>query len=114
MKTGELFFALSQHDYARAGFNGTFADAHEFIADAFARGAIAAVARTERVNRDEKLEQYKDHLLLVDDAIAPCKPSRGESTKHGGGRWSESQEVRERQQPRSLPRKCFPAPAGGC
>ena len=70
VKTGELFFALSQHDYARAGFNGTFADAHEFIADAFVRGAIAAVARTERVNHDEKLAQYKDRLLLVDDAIA--------------------------------------------
>ena len=25
---GELFFALSQEDYARAGFNGTFADGH--------------------------------------------------------------------------------------
>lgn len=70
VKTGELFFALSQDDYARAGFNGTFADAHEFIADALARGAIAAVARAERVNADEKLFQYKDRLLLVDDAIA--------------------------------------------
>ena len=70
VKTGELFFALSQDDYQRAGFNGTFADAHEFIEDAFARGALAAVARAERVNTDEKLKQYKDRLLLVDDAIA--------------------------------------------
>ncbi|MDQ3472682.1 MAG: UDP-N-acetylmuramoyl-tripeptide--D-alanyl-D-alanine ligase [Acidobacteriota bacterium] len=70
VKKGELFFALSQDDYARAGFNGTFADAHEFIADALARGAIAAVARAERVNADEKLLQYKNRLLLVDDAIA--------------------------------------------
>ncbi len=69
VKAGELFFALSQDDYARAGFNGTFADAHEFIPDAFAHGAIAAVARTERSNRDERLKQYKDRLLLVDDAI---------------------------------------------
>ncbi|HEX3249568.1 MAG TPA: hypothetical protein VHS05_09075, partial [Pyrinomonadaceae bacterium] len=30
---GELFFALSQQDYARAGFNGEFVDAHRFIAD---------------------------------------------------------------------------------
>ena len=29
---GELFFALSQPDYERAGFNGKFADAHNFIA----------------------------------------------------------------------------------
>ncbi|HEX7531559.1 MAG TPA: hypothetical protein VF333_10470, partial [Pyrinomonadaceae bacterium] len=26
---GELFFALSQPDYERAGFNGSFADAHD-------------------------------------------------------------------------------------
>ena len=42
---GELFFALSQEDYERAGFNGAFHDAHEFIPEAFERGAIAAVAR---------------------------------------------------------------------
>src|SRR5437762_3562123 len=39
---GELFFALSQQDYARAGFNGEFVDAHRFIGDALERGAIAA------------------------------------------------------------------------
>jgi UDP-N-acetylmuramoyl-tripeptide--D-alanyl-D-alanine ligase len=67
---GELFFALSQQDYARAGFNGEFVDAHRFIGDAFERGAIAAVARAERVNGDPDLERMKDRLLLVDDAIA--------------------------------------------
>jgi UDP-N-acetylmuramoyl-tripeptide--D-alanyl-D-alanine ligase len=67
---GELFFALSQEDYARAGFNGEFVDAHRFIADAFARGAIAAVARADRVSGDPVLESMKDRLLLVDDAIA--------------------------------------------
>src|SRR5918999_5577147 len=41
---GELFFALSQKDYARAGFNGEFADGHRFIAAAFDAGAVAAVA----------------------------------------------------------------------
>jgi UDP-N-acetylmuramoyl-tripeptide--D-alanyl-D-alanine ligase len=40
---GELFFALSQQDYARAGFNGEFVDAHRFIGDAFENGAIAAL-----------------------------------------------------------------------
>lgn len=70
VNAGELFFALSQEDYARAGFNGTFADAHEFILDAFGRGAIAAVARQERVRSDEKLRAVSDRLLLVDDAIA--------------------------------------------
>src|SRR5256885_2970255 len=67
---GELFFALSQPDYERAGFNGTFADAHNFIGQAFRGGAIAAVARRDRVTTDEKLRELYDRLLLVDDAIA--------------------------------------------
>jgi len=67
---GELFFALSQKDYARAGFNGEFVDAHRFISDAFERGAIAAVARRDHVSGDSYLESVKDRLLLVDDAIA--------------------------------------------
>jgi UDP-N-acetylmuramoyl-tripeptide--D-alanyl-D-alanine ligase len=68
--SGELFFALSQPDYERAGFNGEFADAHNFIAGAFDRGVIAAVARRERVAGDEGLLALRDRLLLVDDAIA--------------------------------------------
>src|SRR2546430_12587317 len=69
-EAGELFFALSQPDYERAGFNGTFADAHNFIAQALANGAIAAVARVERVAGDKQLSNLRDRLLLVDDAIA--------------------------------------------
>lgn len=68
--TGELFFALSQPDYERAGFNGQFADAHNFIQSAFDRGAIAAVARRDRFVGDEKIAALGDRLLLVDDAIA--------------------------------------------
>lgn len=67
---GELFFALSQEDYARAGFNGTFADAHQYIDDALARGALAAVARADKVRDDANLQRFKDRLLLVDDVIA--------------------------------------------
>lgn len=67
---GELFFALSQPDYERAGFNGEFADAHNFIAGSFGHGAIAAVARRESVRSDEKLRALSDRLLLVDDVIA--------------------------------------------
>ena len=67
---GELFFALSQQDYTRAGFNGEFVDAHRFIAGALERGAIAAVARTDRVNGDPELESMRDRLVLVEDAIA--------------------------------------------
>jgi UDP-N-acetylmuramoyl-tripeptide--D-alanyl-D-alanine ligase len=67
---GELFFALSQKDYVRAGFNGEFADGHQFIAPSFAAGAIAAVARLDRVKGDPQLEAMQDRLLLVEDAIA--------------------------------------------
>jgi UDP-N-acetylmuramoyl-tripeptide--D-alanyl-D-alanine ligase len=67
---GELFFALSQEDYTRAGFNGEFADAHLFIPQAFARGAIAAVARADRVREDAGLQALGDRLLLVEDVIA--------------------------------------------
>src|SRR5882672_9166724 len=70
VKAGELFFALSQEDYARAGFNGTFADGHRYIRDAFGKGAIAAVARIDRVTGDQTLGVLKDRLLLVPDAIA--------------------------------------------
>lgn len=66
---GELFFALSQEDYTRAGFNGTFADAHRFIPQAFSKGAIAAVARADR-SGDDSLRAFRDRLLLVDDCIA--------------------------------------------
>src|SRR6266567_8661947 len=70
IKGGELFFALSHDDYERAGFNGSFADAHQFIPESFDRGAIAAVARTDRVDKDENLQALKGRLLLVKDAIA--------------------------------------------
>ncbi|HLE64253.1 MAG TPA: UDP-N-acetylmuramoyl-tripeptide--D-alanyl-D-alanine ligase [Pyrinomonadaceae bacterium] len=66
---GEIFFALSQEDYARAGFNGTFADGHEFIAEAFARGAIAAVGRFDRVRGNQKLAALADRVMLVNDSI---------------------------------------------
>jgi UDP-N-acetylmuramoyl-tripeptide--D-alanyl-D-alanine ligase len=69
-RKGEIFFALSQEDYTRAGFNGSFADGHLFIAQAFESGAIAAVARATRVRDDEALRALSDRLLLVEDAIA--------------------------------------------
>jgi UDP-N-acetylmuramoyl-tripeptide--D-alanyl-D-alanine ligase len=70
VNAGEIFFALSQEDYARAGFNGTFADAHEFIGDAMDHGAIVAVARADRFRDNDRLRPLADRLLLVDDAIA--------------------------------------------
>ena len=70
VRAGELFFALSQEDYARAGFNGVFADGHEFIASALDSGAIAAVARADHMAGNQALLPLKDRLLLVADAIA--------------------------------------------
>jgi UDP-N-acetylmuramoyl-tripeptide--D-alanyl-D-alanine ligase len=70
VERGELFFALSQADYERAGFNGSFADAHQFIPQAFATGAMAAVARLDHVQSDGRLQAFANRLLLVEDAIA--------------------------------------------
>lgn len=70
IEAGELFFALSQSDYTRAGFNGEFEDGHRFIPAAFARGAVAAVARHDHVQDSESLREFRDRLLLVEDAIA--------------------------------------------
>jgi UDP-N-acetylmuramoyl-tripeptide--D-alanyl-D-alanine ligase len=67
---GELFFALSQEDYTRAGFNGEFEDGHRFIPEAFERGALAAVARADHVRESQALREMGERLLLVEDAIA--------------------------------------------
>jgi UDP-N-acetylmuramoyl-tripeptide--D-alanyl-D-alanine ligase len=70
IEAGELFFALSQADYARAGFNGEFEDGHRFIPEAFRRGALGAVARVDHVRESESLRALGKRLLLVEDAIA--------------------------------------------
>jgi UDP-N-acetylmuramoyl-tripeptide--D-alanyl-D-alanine ligase len=67
---GELFFALSSEDYGRHCFTATsFADAHRFIPQAFAQGAVAVVARAARVEGDEELRPFGQRLLLVEDVI---------------------------------------------
>jgi len=70
VEAGDLFFAATPENYKTAGFNGEFADAHDFIGDAFSNGAAAAVAVESRVRGDEKLESFSSRLLLVDDTIA--------------------------------------------
>jgi UDP-N-acetylmuramoyl-tripeptide--D-alanyl-D-alanine ligase len=66
---GELYFALSPDEYRKAGFNGEFADYHQFIPEALERGAIAAVARAARVAGDPALEPLRHRLIFVEDAI---------------------------------------------
>ena len=65
---GELFFALSQKDYDRAGFNGSFADGHQFVAGAFAAGALAAVVRVDHLDQDY-LQPFRQKLVAADDVI---------------------------------------------
>jgi UDP-N-acetylmuramoyl-tripeptide--D-alanyl-D-alanine ligase len=70
VRAGELFFALSPEDYRRHCFTATsFADAHRFIPQALAQGAVAAVARAASVEGDEELRRFGDRLLLVEDVI---------------------------------------------
>lgn len=68
VKRGEVFFALSQKDYDRAGFNGSFADGHQYVPGAFEAGALAAVVRVDHLS-SEALQPHKGKLLAVEDAI---------------------------------------------
>src|SRR5689334_12452069 len=71
VQAGDVFFALSQPDYANNGFNGDFEDATRFVANAFEKGAVACVVRPDRFEeRRAELGPYKDRLLFVHDAVA--------------------------------------------
>jgi UDP-N-acetylmuramoyl-tripeptide--D-alanyl-D-alanine ligase len=70
VQAGSVFFALSQPDYKNNCFNGDFEDSHKYIPSAFEKGAVACVARPDRfAEHRAALEQFKDRLLFVDDAI---------------------------------------------
>jgi len=71
VQAGDVFFALSQPDYANNGFNGDFEDAAKYVAAAFEKGAVACVVRPDRFDEHRtELEPFKDRLLFVNDAIA--------------------------------------------
>ena len=71
VQAGDVFFALSQPDYANNGFNGEFDDATQFVAAAFEKGAVACVVRPDRFQEhNSQLEAYKDKLLFVNDVVA--------------------------------------------
>ena len=70
VQAGDVFFALSQPDYKRNGFNGDFEDATKYVASAFEKGAAACVVRTDRYEEHRAdLEQHEDRLIFVEDAI---------------------------------------------
>ena len=71
VRPGGLFFALSQPEYKNNCFNGEFDDATVHVPSAFAKEAAACVVREDRFNEHKAdLEQFRDKLIFVDDAIA--------------------------------------------
>lgn len=71
VQAGDVFFALSQPDYRNNGFNGDFEDATKYVAAAFEKSAISAVVRPDRYEEHKAdLEQFRDRLIFVDDAIS--------------------------------------------
>jgi UDP-N-acetylmuramoyl-tripeptide--D-alanyl-D-alanine ligase len=67
---GDVFFALSQPDYANNGFNGDFDDATPFVPSAFEKGAAACAVRRDRFDEHRSiLQAFEDRLIFVDDAI---------------------------------------------
>ena len=71
VKAGDVFFALSQPEYANNGFNGDFDDATAFVRTAFEAGAVACVVRHDRFEEHiEELAEFRDRLIFVDDSIA--------------------------------------------
>ncbi|MGE0657393.1 MAG: UDP-N-acetylmuramoyl-tripeptide--D-alanyl-D-alanine ligase [Pyrinomonadaceae bacterium] len=70
VRAGDVFFALSQPEYAKNGFNGDFEDATKFVAQSFENGAVACVVRHDRFEEyRSELEKYGDRLVFVDDSI---------------------------------------------
>jgi UDP-N-acetylmuramoyl-tripeptide--D-alanyl-D-alanine ligase len=71
VQAGDVFFALSQPDYANNGFNGDFEDATRFVTSAFEKGAVACVVRPDRFEEHRaQLENVTGRLIFVKDAIA--------------------------------------------
>ncbi len=70
VRAGDVFFALSQPDYANNGFNGDFEDATKFVVPSLDNGAIACVVRHDRFEEYRtELEPHVDKLVFVDDTI---------------------------------------------
>ncbi len=71
VRSGGVFFALSQPEYRNNCFNGDFADSTVYAAGAMERGAVACVVRRDRFDEHKALlEPHKDRLIFVPDVIA--------------------------------------------
>ena len=70
VSAGDVFFALSQPEYANNGFNGDFDDATVFVAEAFKADAVAVVLRRDRYDEHRgELVEFANRLIFVDDVI---------------------------------------------
>ena len=70
VRAGDVFFALSQPDYANNGFNGDFEDATKYVVASFEKGAAACVVRRDRFEEHRAdLEPFADKLIFVEDTI---------------------------------------------
>lgn len=70
VRAGDVFFALSQPDYANNGFNGDFEDATKYVVSSLESGAAACVVRHDRFKEHiAQLEPFTDKLVFVDDTI---------------------------------------------
>src|SRR5438045_1726523 len=79
VEPGGIFFALSQPEYKNNGFNGEFEDSTRYVPAAFQKGASACVVRQGRYKEHQaNLEQFRDRLIFVDDAIVALQ-----QTAHG-------------------------------
>ncbi len=71
VKSGDVFFALSQPEYRNNCFNGDFDDSTKYAASALDKGAVACVIRPDRFEEHKaELEPFKDRLIFADDVIA--------------------------------------------
>lgn len=70
VKAGDVFFALSQPEYANNGFNGDFEDATKYVPGAFEKGAAVCVVRPDRYEEHKaELEPFADRLIFANDVI---------------------------------------------
>lgn len=71
VQAGDVFFALSQPEYAENGFNGDFDDATVYVKASLEKGAVAAVVRRDRYEEHiGVLSQFEDRLVYAGDVIA--------------------------------------------
>jgi UDP-N-acetylmuramoyl-tripeptide--D-alanyl-D-alanine ligase len=71
VRPGAVFFALSQPDFKKNGFNSDPGDTNPHIPTAFKKGALICVTRADCYAKYNcLLSQYREQIVIVDDVIA--------------------------------------------